>query len=117
MSKKKMTDSVTSAVPIGAKKILSFDQFVMTQLRKGDRVKEITKNVVEDFRVAIVKMAKVDEPLWDKMPGFIEAVLREHPEVNSVTQEEIDDHKDHAIMLIFIYELMRQYNNFLKKAE
>jgi hypothetical protein len=117
MSKKKMIDSVTGAVPIGAKNILSFDQFVMTQLRKGDRVKEIAKNVVEDFRVAIAKMATVQDPLWDKMPVFIEAVLREHPEVTTVTQEEIDDHKDHAIMLIFIYELMRQYNNFLKKAE
>ena len=101
-------------VPAEPVKELTFSEFVIEQLKKEARVKNVLGIVLQDVYMFLGRNASVGGPEPERIAKLITKIETEHGDVMTIDEGFMNRQKDKAIRQLFVYELMRQYTNFKK---
>ncbi len=98
---------------IKSNKTLDFKDFVVFNLQKYERIKNILFILLQDIHMFWGNCSKVDHQVWDKLNEELKEFTEE--KVATYDQGCINREKDKLIRRLFILELMRQQKDYLEK--
>lgn len=117
---KNQSKSVKTATksPKNEKKRLSFSEFVVQDLKKEERIVNVTAIVGQDIYLFLGRLGEVGHPEWEAIAKEVEELMAD-PKVkeryDNFDEGWMNRQKDKAIRQLYIFELMRQYTNFLRE--
>lgn len=97
-------------------KTLNFQSFVLQDLTKEERVRNVLNIVLQDVYLFMERIAQPLSPEWEKIAADLEQLITTKS-VSESEEGECNRQKDSAIRSLFIHEELRQYINFLKNKK
>jgi len=96
----------------------NFHNFVLLQLRKKERVKNVINVVMQDIYLFIERIAKADEREWEAIEKELKEVDKSthNKPILEISEGLMNKSKDKAIRRMVIFELMRQYSIKLSQS-
>jgi hypothetical protein len=94
-----------------AKPTLEFGEFLMQDVQKEQRIKNIVSILLQDMFMFLERLSVVDNPEREKF----ETLSNQMVEERLYSEGLLNRSKDQLIRKLFILEEIRQYNNFLQK--
>lgn len=94
-------------------KMLNFKEFVLQDLKKEERIKNVLSIIFQDFYLFMARISQVDDPVWAQMGSVIDQFVGEDDK--HLNEGQINRAKDKLIRELVVLEEMRQYYNFIEK--
>lgn len=96
-------------------KELNFSEFVIEELKKEARFKNVLSIALQDIYMFMGRVATTDGPEPERIGKLLQSIQLVHGDPMALDEGWMNRQKDEAIRTLFIYELMRQFTNFKRR--